>query len=483
MQTNHFDVVIVGAGISGIGAAYHLQTNSPNKSYAIFEARDAIGGTWDLFRYPGIRSDSDMFTFGFKFKPWTSPKAISPGEDIRNYLNDAATENGIDKHINFAHKVIAADWSSKTSLWTLQVETKASGETLSISCNFFFSCGGYYNYDEGYTPDFARADTFKGSIIHPQHWPEDLDYSDKNIIVIGSGATAVTLVPTLAKTAANVTMLQRSPTYIASRPEQDKMANMFRRYLPSKVAYSLSRWKSVLVGMYLYSVSKRKPEQAKKFIINSIKNYLGPDYDVDKHFTPSYDPWDQRVCLVPNGDLFKAIKHGKATMVTDHVECFTNQGIKLQSGGELSADIIITATGLKAEILSGMSLSIDGKKIDVSETYCYKGMMLSGIPNFAFSMGYTNASWTLKSDLIGEYVCRLLNHMDKKQWTSCLPTVPAKGIDAEPIMDFTSGYVLRALDQLPKQGANKPWKLYQNYILDRLSLGMGAVTDDSMTFR
>jgi cation diffusion facilitator CzcD-associated flavoprotein CzcO len=424
-----------------------------------------------------------MYTFGFNFKPWTSPKAISPGEDIRNYVTEAATENGIKDNIEFGHKVVAADWCSQTARWTLQIKKLSDQSISTVSCQFYFHCGGYYNYEAGYTPDFTGSENFKGQIIHPQHWPEDVDYSDKHIVVIGSGATAVTLVPTLAKTAASVTMLQRSPTYIASRPEQDSIANVLREYLPAKLAYSLSRWKSILSSMFTYSFARRLPNKTKQLLTSGIKDYLGPDYDVEKHFTPDYKPWDQRVCLVPNGDLFRAIKQGQATVVTDHIDSFTEQGIKLKSGETLNADIIVTATGLKAEFLSGNQLSINGEAIKMPEHFCYKGMMLNNIPNFAFSIGYTNASWTLKSDLIGEYVCRLINHIDSNDYKQCMPVLPAEGIEQEPLLDFNSGYVLRALHDLPKQGASKPWKLYQNYIFDRISLTLGSVTDNTMQFR
>ncbi|MCP5131320.1 MAG: NAD(P)/FAD-dependent oxidoreductase [Pseudomonadales bacterium] len=482
MNTRHVDVLIVGAGISGVGAAYHLQDNCPGKTYAVIESRDAVGGTWDLFRYPGIRSDSDMYTFGFNFKPWVSPKAISPGGDIRRYIAEAAAENGIDKHIHFGHRVIAADWCSKTALWKAQVRELASGEVSEISSHFFFSGGGYYNYDEGYTPEFDGVESFRGQVIHPQKWPADLDYAGKKIIVIGSGATAVTLVPSLAETAANVIMLQRSPTYIASRPEQDAFGNAARKYLPAGLAYSVTRWKNILWGMYTYRLSRRRPELIKKFIINGVREYLGRDYDVEKHFTPSYNPWDQRVCLVPDGDLFKAIKRGAVTMVTDHIDRFTETGIALKSGEQLAADIIVTATGLNAEIFSGMQLSVDGTPVEPAKTVSYKGMMLSGLPNFVFSMGYTNASWTLKSDLVGEYMCRLLKYMDKHGFRMCVPTLPAEGIEPDLMMNLTSGYVLRARDSMPRQGAARPWKLYQNYILDRFSLGMGSVTDSGIRF-
>jgi monooxygenase len=478
----YVDVLIVGAGISGVGSAYHLQHNCPGKTYTIIEARDAVGGTWDLFRYPGIRSDSDMYTFGFKFKPWVSPKAISPGEDIRHYVAEAAAENGIDRHIQFGHRVIAADWCGETARWTSKVTDLASGEVREISSAFFFSCGGYYNYEQGYLPDFTGMESFRGTIVHPQNWPQDLDYAGKKIIVIGSGATAVTLVPNLARTAAGVTMLQRSPTYIASRPEGDAFGNTLRRYLPARLAYWLTRWKNILGNMYIYLLCRRRPELVKRYLINQIREYLGPDFDVEKHFTPSYNPWDQRVCLVPHGDLFQAIKRGEVTMVTDHIESFTETGIALKSGEHLSADIIVTATGLNAEIFSGMKLSVDGVEVNPANTFCYKGMMLSGLPNFAFSMGYSNASWTLKSDLVGEYVCRLLNYMDRHGLRMCVPNVPEEGLEEESMMALTSGYVLRARDRMPKQGVQRPWKLYQNYILDKLTLGLGPVTDRCMTF-
>lgn len=478
----YVDVLIVGAGISGVGSAYHLQRHCPDKTYAIIEAREAVGGTWDLFRYPGIRSDSDMYTFGFKFKPWVSPKAISPGEDIRRYVAEAATENGIDRHIRFRHRVIAANWCSDTARWTATVKDLASGEVREISSRFFLSCGGYYNYEHGYTPEFAGMDAFKGTIIHPQHWPQDLDYTGKRIIVIGSGATAVTLVPKLAETAAEVIMLQRSPTYIASRPENDAFGNTLRKYLPDRVAYWLTRWKNILGNMYIYFLCRRRPELVKRHLINEIKKFLGPDFDVEKHFTPSYKPWDQRVCLVPHGDLFHAIRRGAVTMVTDHIDRFTETGIALTSGEQLSADIIVTATGLNAEIFSGMQLSVDGAEVNPAKTFCYKGMMLSGLPNFAFSMGYSNASWTLKSDLVGEYFCRLLNYLDRHGLRMFVPTVPEEGLEEESMMALSSGYVLRARDKMPKQGVEKPWKLYQNYILDKLTLGWGPVTDDCMEF-
>ena len=475
-------MLIIGAGISGIGAAYHLQKHCPNKSYAIIEARSEIGGTWDLFRYPGIRSDSDMFTFGFNFKPWRSPKAISPGEDIKAYICEAAAENSINKHILFEHKVISTNWDSSSAKWHTEIQNIQTGEHCQYVSRFFFSGAGYYNYDEGYTPKFKGVDSFVGKIVHPQFWPQNLDYVGKNVIVIGSGATAITLVPAMAMTAGHVTMLQRSPTYIASIPEQDEFANVIRRYLPAKLAYSLSRWRKILLGMFMYNMSRRRPESVKKVIREGIINALGKDYPVDKHFKPNYQPWDQRACLVPNGDLFNAIKNGSASVVTDHIDTFTPTGVKLRSGKKLTGDIIITATGLNLDILGSYKLSVDDKPFNPADSYCYKGMMLSGLPNFAFSMGYTNASWTLKSDLVGRYFCRLINHMDKHQYHYCQPILPTGGMEAEPFINFTSGYITRASHRMPKQGRDKPWKLNQNYILDRMSLNHSSVVDDSIVF-
>ncbi|MFT6988377.1 MAG: cation diffusion facilitator CzcD-associated flavoprotein CzcO [Paraglaciecola sp.] len=482
IRPSEVDVLIIGAGISGIGAAYHLQKHCPNQSYAIIEARSAVGGTWDLFSYPGIRSDSDMFTFGFNFKPWRSPKTISPGEDIKNYISEAATENGINKHIVFEHKVVSANWDSTTAKWYTKIQNLQTGDCCQYISGFFFSCAGYYNYEKGYTPEFNGIESFTGDVIHPQFWPQNLDYTAKNVVVIGSGATAVTLVPAMAATAGHVTMLQRSPTYIASGPEKDIFANVMRRYLPAKLAYSLSRWRKILLGMFMYSIARRRPESVKKVIRDGIIDVLGKDYPVDKHFKPNYQPWDQRACLAPDGDLFNAIKNGSASVVTDHIDTFTATGITLQSGEELAADIIITATGLNLAILGSYEISVDNKPFNAADSYCYKGMMLSGLPNFAFSMGYTNASWTLKSDLVGQYVCRLINHMHKHQHHYCQPVLPINGMESEPFINFTSGYITRSLDQMPKQGRDKPWKLNQNYILDRMSLSYTSVVDDSIVF-
>jgi monooxygenase len=480
MSVEHFDVVIVGAGLSGIGAGYHLKTNCPGRSYVILEGRGSIGGTWDLFRYPGIRSDSDMYTLGYSFRPWTEAKAIADGPSILNYVKETARDYGIDRHIRFGHRVTRTSWSSRDAKWT--VEATHGDDIVRFTCNFLFLCGGYYNYEQGYTPDFAGTDRFKGQILHPQKWPEDLDYAGKHVVVIGSGATAVTLVPEMAKTAKHVVMLQRSPTYVVSRPAEDNVANWLRRWLPAMTAYGITRWKNVLFGMYFFRLSRRRPEDVKKAIIKMVQDQLGPDYDVATHFTPRYNPWDQRLCLVPDSDLFESIKAGTSSVVTDRIETFTENGLKLASGEELAADIIVTATGLNLQVLNGLALTVDGQTINPGETMSYKGMMYSDVPNLASSFGYTNASWTLKCDLTCEYVCRLLNHMTKTGLRQCTPRVTDPTIEKEPWLDFSSGYVRRSIANFPKQGSKKPWKLYQNYALDIMSLRLGRVDDGVMEF-
>jgi cation diffusion facilitator CzcD-associated flavoprotein CzcO len=481
---SHVDVLIVGAGLSGISAAVHLQRNCPKKSYAILEARSVIGGTWDLFRYPGIRSDSDMFTLGYSFKPWLEAKAIADGPSILNYVRETAEEHHITQHIRYGHKVIRADWSTADAAWTVGVEvTDEQGTTnQSITCNFLFMCSGYYDYDQGYTPEFLGREDFAGRIVHPQFWPQDLDYAGKRVIVIGSGATAVTLVPEMAKTAAHVIMLQRSPTYVVSRPAADKVADWLRDHLPAMLAYRLIRWRNVLFGMYFFNKARKQPKQVKDWLLARVRDQLGPDYDIEKHFTPKYNPWDQRLCLVPDADMFDAIKSGAASVVTDHIDRFTKTGILLKSGQELQADVIVTATGLNMKFLAGLQATIDGQAIDFPKTYGYKGMMYSGVPNLASSFGYTNASWTLKCDLTCDYVCRLLNHMDEKGLMQCTP-VPNQEIPvAQDWLDFSSGYVQRALDKMPKQGDKAPWKLYQNYALDLVMLRYGALDDGTLRF-
>jgi monooxygenase len=482
MSNGHFDLLIVGAGLSGIGAGYHLQTDCPNKSYAILEARESIGGTWDLFRYPGVRSDSDMYTLGYSFRPWEEAKAIADGPSILNYIRQTAKDYGIDQKIRFGHRVKRASWSSADARWTVEAERGASKETVHLTCNFLFLCSGYYNYTEGYTPDLAGRERYTGRIVHPQKWTEDVEYAGKRVVVIGSGATAVTLVPALAKTAAHVTMLQRSPSYVLSLPEQDPIANALRRFLPATVAYEITRWKNVLLGMLIFTLSRHAPQLVKRLIRKGVKSQLGPDYDVDTHFKPRYNPWDQRLCLVPDADLFKAIREGRASVVTDHIETFTEKGLELRSGAELEADLIVTATGLDLLALGGIELVVDGRAVEVAKTLGYKGMMLSGVPNLAVALGYTNASWTLKCDLTCGYVCRLINFMERQGYQQCTPQNLDPSVREVPFIDFSSGYVQRSIHKFPKQGSKAPWKLHQNYALDILALRFGALEDGAMVF-
>ena len=486
MSSEHFDVLVVGAGLSGIGAGYHLQANCPDKRYAILESSDAIGGTWDLFRYPGIRSDSDMFTLGYAFRPWEEAKVIADGPSILKYVRDTAAEAGIDKKIRFGHQVVKASWSSVDARWTVESQRKNpdAGETESVylTCNFLFMCSGYFDHDKGYTPEFPGLERFGGRLVHPQKWTDDIDYAGKRVVIIGSGATAVTLLPELAKKAAHVTMLQRSPTYMVSRPSVDPKANFLRRVLPSKLAYAINRWWRVLFTMYIFSVCRRKPEVAKKALFAELQKEMGPDYDLTKHFTPRYNPWEQRMCLVPDADLFNALKSGQASIVTDTIATFTETGISLSSGADLPADLVVSATGLNLVVLGGIQVVVDGKLMDMSKTTGYKGMMYSDVPNLASAFGYTNASWTLKVDLICDYVCRLLKHMDSTGTRQCTPRLNDPSVLPEPWVDFSSGYFQRALDRFPKQGSKRPWKLYQNYPLDILSLKFGSVEDDAMDF-
>ena len=480
-MSEHLDVVIVGAGISGISAAWHLQDRCPTKSYAILERRENLGGTWDLFKYPGIRSDSDMFTLGFRFKPWTSEKAIADGPSIMAYLKETVAEYGIDKNIRYSHRVLGADWSDADNRWTVRVER--DGQEEEITASFLFAASGYYNYDEGYSPEFAGRDDFEGTIIHPQHWPEDLDYAGKKIVVIGSGATAVTLIPALAKSGAgHVTMLQRSPTYIGALPDVDPFTVQTNKALPEKMAYVLNRWKSILFQSAQYRISRRFPNFMRKQLMTMAQRRLPEGYDVQKHFGPSYNPWDERLCLAPNGDLFKTIKKGQADVVTDTIERFTPTGIKLSSGEELEADIIVTATGLNMQLFGGAAISRNGERIELNDTMAYKGMMLTHMPNMAFTVGYTNASWTLKADLVSEFVCRVLNYMDAKGFDKIEPEHPGNSVDERPLMDFTPGYVLRALDYLPKAGHVAPWRLKQNYLLDLRLIRRGKVDDEALKF-
>ncbi|HWX96168.1 MAG TPA: NAD(P)/FAD-dependent oxidoreductase [Solirubrobacteraceae bacterium] len=482
VEPEHVDVLIVGAGLSGIGAGYHLQTNCPARSYAILEARDCIGGTWDLFRYPGIRSDSDMYTLGYSFRPWREAKAIADGPSILNYVRETARENGIDEKIRFHHRVVRAEWSSEDALWTVQARRSDTQETVRMTCNFLLMCSGYYRYDKGYTPELAGIERFEGQVVHPQQWSDEVDYAGKRAIVIGSGATAVTLVPAMAESAQHVTMLQRSPSYFVSLPAEDAIANFLRRVLPAKLAYSIVRWKNVLLTMLSFQLSRRRPKLAKALLRRGVERRLPAGFDIDTHFKPKYGPWDQRLCLVPDGDLFEAINEGRASIVTDQIETFTEKGIRLASGAELEADVIVTATGLNLLALGGVELAVDGREVDISQTMSYKGMMLSGVPNLAVAFGYTNASWTLKADLTCEYVCRLLNHMDANGYRESRPRERDPSMPEQPFIDFSSSYVLRSIDHFPKQGSKAPWRLYQNYALDILSLRFGSLEDEAMEF-
>ncbi|TDD54964.1 NAD(P)/FAD-dependent oxidoreductase [Nonomuraea terrae] len=480
MTLEHVDVLIVGAGLSGIGAACHLQKKRPGRTYAILEARAAIGGTWDLFRYPGIRSDSDMFTLGYRFSPWPKAKGIADGASIREYVWRTAREHGVAGKIRFHHRVTRAEWSTAKACWTVQAERLDTGETVRLTCGFLFANTGYYRYDQGFAPEFPGAGRFTGPVVHPQHWPQDLDYTGRRVVIIGSGATAVTLVPAMAHAAEHVTMVQRSPGYVVSAPSTDPVADVLLGMLPAKAAASIVRWKNVLTGLLFYQLSRRRPRLVKRLLLKRVRGQLPLGYDADLHFGPRYDPWDQRLCVVPDGDLFKALHEGSASIVTDRVDTFTENGIQLASGRELPADVVITATGLNLMFAGGMTLSVDGAAVEIGATTTYKGMMLSGVPNFAFTIGYTNASWTLKADLVSGYVCRLLNHMDKRGYRFCAPitSVPP----TEPFIGLKSGYVTRGIDALPKQGPAAPWRLHQNYLRDVLLMRHGSLEDGAMRF-
>ncbi|MFC5263341.1 flavin-containing monooxygenase [Kribbella qitaiheensis] len=475
----HLDVLVVGAGLSGIGAAYRLQTQSPQHSYAVLEAREDLGGTWDLFRYPGVRSDSDMFTLGFPFHPWTAAKAIADGPSILEYLHETATTYGIDKNIRFGRRVVRASWSSSEALWT--VET--SQETY--ACSFLYVCSGYYNYDSGYVVDFPGLDEFQGRVVHPQQWPEDLDYSGRRVVVIGSGATAVTLVPAMAPQAAHVTMLQRTPSYVASRPAKDAFSDRLRALLPEKLAHRLIRGKNVAFSSAVYSAFRRWPAHAAWLLNSTVAKQLPDSIPADPHFTPRYKPWDQRLCLVPDADLFESLRDGSASVVTDEIETFTPTGIRLRSGEHLEADLVVTATGLQMVALGKIELTVDGERVDPHDTFVYKGMMLSGVPNLAWCIGYTNNSWTLRSDLTSQYVCRLLNHLDRTGTRICVPEIDPAEYDAppRPVVDLSSGYIRRAASILPRQGSYGPWRLRQNYPRDLVTLRYGSLDDGTMHFR
>ena len=481
---NHQDVIIVGAGLSGIGAAYYLQTKCPNRTYTILEGREAIGGTWDLFRYPGIRSDSDMHTLGYDFKPWREAKAIADGPSIWKYVNETADENGIRKHIRFQHKVIAASWSSEDATWTVTARDANDGEDVTLTCNFLYMCSGYYNYDEPFNAEIPGLDDFQGEVVHPQFWPEDLDYSGKKVTVIGSGATAMTIVPAMADRGAIVTMLQRSPTYVASRPDQDKIANALRKVLPEKWAYAITRFKNVQLGNWLYRQTRTNPEKVKQRLLTMVSKALGEEYTA-KHFTPTYNPWDQRLCLIPNDDLYNAIKNGSASVVTDTIETVTADGIQLSSGDRLDTDIIVTATGLKLSVLADVAFSVDGEKVNWPDTIAYKGMMYADIPNMIQTFGYINASWTLRADLTAAYACRVLNRMEELGMEIAVPRLREedKGMELKPwIDDFSAGYMQRLMHLFPKQGARDPWRNTQNYLLDKKLIPNAPLEDGALTF-
>ena len=485
MNSEYFDVVIVGAGLSGVGAACRLQTECPGKNYAVLEARETMGGTWDLFRYPGIRSDSDMHTLGYDFKPWRDSKAIADGPAILKYIRETAAEHGIDEHIRYRHKLVSASWSGDAAEWTLGVRRGGSNEAIEIRCNMLLMCAGYYDYDHGYLPEFNGRDRFRGQIVHPQHWPENFDYQGKQVVVIGSGATAMTLVPEMAKDVAHIVMLQRSPTYVISRPDKDIIANFLRKVLPEKTAYAITRWKNIRFQQWLYRKSRTKPEWLNKKLIDAARKALPEGYDVETHFTPRYDAWDQRLCLVPNSDLFEAINSGKASVVTAEIESFTEKGVLLKNGDELEADIIITATGLNLVVLGSVKFVVDGQPVIFPETFMYKGVMCSNLPNMVTTFGYINASWTLRADLIAEFFCRLVNRLDELGARQVTPRLQRDELDMirRPwVEEFSSGYIQRVLDKLPSQGDHEPWRNPQNYYKDRKMLREETLDDGVLEF-
>ena len=482
MNPPSVDVLIIGAGLSGIGAAVHLTTRCPGTSFAILETRDALGGTWDLFRYPGIRSDSDMYTLGYAFKPWTNARAIADGPSILAYIRETADEHGITPHIVFRQQVVHARWSSAEARWTVETVDPTTGTRSARTCSFLFMCAGYYAYDAGYTPPLPGLERFGGRVVHPQHWTDDIDHAGKRVVVIGSGATAVTLVPALAERAAHVTMLQRSPTYVVSRPARDRIADWLRAHLPAQAAYDVTRWKNVLLGQAFYAYCRRFPAHAKKVIVAGVAKALGDAVPAAPHFTPAYDPWDQRLCMVPDDDLFEALRSGRASVVTDHIDTFTETGIRLRSGAELPADLVVTATGLRVQLMGGATLEVDGRPYVIADHLTYMGLMLEDLPNFAFAIGYTNASWTLKCDLASAYVCRLLRYMDEHGHRSVAAHATDPTGARTPLLDFSSGYVQRAIAAMPRQGDHAPWKLYQNYLLDLLLFRHGRLDGGELRF-
>ncbi len=481
----HFDVLVVGAGISGIGAAYHLQTMCPDRTFAILEGRSDLGGTWNLFKYPGVRSDSDMHTLGFSFKPWTDAKAIADGPSIMNYLRETVSQFGIDSKIRFNHLVTRAEWSTDDAQWTISATRADSGVEVRYTASYLFMCSGYYSYKEGYTPHFEGRDRFRGSIVHPQEWPADLDYTGKRVVVIGSGATAMTIVPAMADSAAHVTMIQRSPTYVVSRPDNDAISDALRKFLPEKIAYAVTRKKNTVLGSFFYNRTRTQPDKVRAKILGGVRKALGPDYDVDTHFTPRYDPWDQRMCLIPNGDLFRAINSGKASVVTDHIDTFTETGVQLKSGQIVEADVIITATGLNLVTVGDMEFVVDGEVVDFAKVWTYRGIAYSDVPNLASTFGYINASWTLRADLVSTYVCRLLNHMRSVGADIAVPRLRESDRNMEPrrwIEGFSAGYMERFMDHMPKQGDRVPWTNPQRYEIEKKTIGKAPVDDGVMQF-
>jgi monooxygenase len=473
-----FDVLIVGAGLSGIGMACHLKRRAPWARYAILEARADMGGTWDLFRYPGVRSDSDMFTLGYAFRPWVESKAIADGPSILNYIKQTAEEYGVERQIRFATKVLSASWDSKNAQWS--VEAERGGEGVRYAGRFLMMCAGYYSYAKGHVPDFPGLETFAGRVVHPQFWPRDLDYAGRRVLVIGSGATAVTIVPEMAKSAASVTMLQRSPTYMVARPSEDALANALRAKLPPRLAYALTRLRNVALSMYFYRQARKYPEAAKQRLIEMARGELGEEVDL-ADFTPRYAPWDQRLCLAPDADFFQAVRDKRARVVTDEIDAFTAAGVQTKSGRMLEADIVVIATGLQLNLLGDVAFDVDGQRVDFSERRVYKGCMYEGAPNLASVFGYTNSSWTLKADLVAGYVCRLVNFMRSRGFAAATPPAAA-GEPSLPFMNLTSGYVQRALEKLPKQGAKAPWRVYQNYAKDVELLRFGRIDDGVLRF-
>ena len=481
----YHDVVIIGAGLSGIGAACHLQGSLPDLGYIILEGRDRMGGTWDLFRYPGIRSDSDMHTLGYRFKPWTEAKAIADGPAILEYIRETAAEYGVEKRIRYRHRLVRAVWSSDDCAWTLSVEAGDDEEPRQIRCGFLLMCAGYYSYEHGHTPVFPGREQFGGRVVHPQSWPNDLDYGGKRVVIIGSGATAVTLLPELAKQAAHVVMLQRSPTYMIAFPDEDIIANVLGKILPANLAYRITRWKNIRLQAFIFRVARRRPRFARWLLVGHARRALGPDFDVEKHFNPRYEPWEQRLCLVPNDDLFETIRSGRASVVTDRIRSFTESGILLESGQSVDAEIIVTATGLDIVVLGGVEFIVDGRRVDLSGAFTYKGVMIEGVPNMISTFGYINASWTLRADLIARYACRVLGRMRESGFRKCVPELRAEdeGMAPRPwITGFSSGYLQRVMGELPKQGDRAPWLNSQDYLADRRNFLEGELDDGALRF-